>query len=187
MRHFIIAILIYLFSVPAFGQTLNDTLKGIGVKSITDSSHIKIIIRDGFQGEPSYYLNGKKIDLSKYFITANNIKKVSIVKSDKAKQLFGDTAKGGLVLITTKPNLKFLTLIELLKLNNLDYHELDPLSVEINDKQVLDTATLIDSKAKVFPIYKKKAGQKTAIIKKENIIGASIITNAQKRKKKYGR
>jgi len=112
---------------------------------------------------------------------------VSVVKSEKAKQLFGDRMKGGLVLITTKPSLKFLTLVELLKLNNLDYYELDPLEIEINDKQLLDTATLIDSKAKVFPVYRKDAGQKMVIIKKENIIGASIITITRTRKKKYGR
>src|SRR5574343_1022763 len=145
MRHSIIAILICIFSVPIFGQTLNDTLKRIGVKPIIDTSQKEIIIRDGFQGEPSYYLNGKKIDLSKYFITADNIKELSIVKSEKAKQLLGDTANGGLVLITTKPSLKFMTLIELLKFHKLDYYELDPLSIEINEKQLLDTATLIVS------------------------------------------
>lgn len=187
MRHYIIAILIYFISAPTFGQTLNDTLNKIGVKPITDTSQIKIIIRDGFQDEPSYYLNGKKIDLRKYFITADNIKEVSIIKSETAKSLFGDTAKGGLVLITTKPSLKFLTLVELLKLNDLDYNDLDPLSIEINNKQLLDTATLIDSKAKVFPVYKKDAGQNKVILKKENIIGASIVTNTQTTKKKYGR
>ena len=168
-------------------QVTIDTTKQKDLKGITDTSQIKIVIRDGFPGEPSYYLNGKKIDLSKYFITAENIQEVAVVKSEKAKQLFNDTAKGGLVLITTKPHLKFLTLIELLKLNSLDYYQLDPLRIEINGKQLLDTSTMIDSKAKVFPIYKKEAGQTKPNTKKENTIGASIMTISKPRNKKYGR
>ncbi len=187
MRHSICTIFLFLTSLTVSSQVTIDTIKQKDIKGISDTSQIKIIIRDGFPGEPSYYLNGKKIDLSKCFITTGNIKEIAVVKSEKAKQLFGDTARGGLVLITTKPNLKFLPLIELLKLNSLDYYQLDPLSIEINGKQLLDTAAIIDSKAKVFPIYKKEAGQNKPLIKRENIIGASIVTISKARNKKYGR
>jgi hypothetical protein len=180
MRHFTKIVLALLLPSFGLGQPVTDTSKRFEAKPITDTSQIKLVIRDGFQGECSYYLNGKKIDIKRYFISVNNIQEISVVKSANTNQIFNDSAKGGIVFIKTKANTKLVTLPVLLKLNNIEYYELDPNEIRINDHQLLDTATIIDSKAKVIPIYKKDAAQTPGV--KARIIGVSIYTDGMAKK-----
>ena len=69
-----------------------------------------------------------------------------------------------------------MSLIELLRLNNIDFYKLDPLEIQINDRQLLDTTVLIDSSAKVIPVYKKEMGQSKKRISSDDIVGALIFT-----------
>lgn len=176
MRHNCILIILLLVTTNVIGQTTTETL----YKKNEDST--RVICRDCSQGEIIYYFDGKKIDISKLIFTLDNIKSIEILPHSSAIKLTGDSAKASVIFIKSKRRLRLWTLNKLLFKNSIDTNQIDKLEIFINDKQIQETNILIDSKARVIPVYKKNAGQ-TGLEQHRIICGALIYTTPDRDKK----
>jgi hypothetical protein len=110
-----------------------------------------------------FFLNGKKRDLNRLYISRKNIKEITV---ELGRELTMDTSLFNVLNLKTNSSLKFLSLTDLLKKHGLIYDSLNPYEIEIDGKQILDTLILIDSDAMVFPVYRKiYDGQQKAHLK----------------------
>lgn len=91
-------------------KTLADTSgrKGKGTHN-TDTSKVKIAVRDTSGKEPLYVLDGKPLEAGKEGINRvnpNDIESITVLKDASATALYGSRGANGVILITTKKKVK---------------------------------------------------------------------------------
>jgi len=147
------------------GSAKKDEIKGIGYgqqKSLSDKEKINIDLSGDTENSPLYYVDGienKNID----WLSPNQIENISVLKGESATALYGDKAKNGVVIVTTKfaPKEKLNEALMIVdgKIYDGDVDDFDPETIESID-------VLKDASA--TKIYGPKAKNGAVIIKTKN-------------------
>ncbi|WP_136468453.1 M56 family metallopeptidase [Flagellimonas onchidii] len=127
---------------------------------------------------PIYFLDGKEIS-SFDIIEPNNIESVSVLKGENATSIYGNRAKNGVVLVTSKGKIGFGLLNEKKWKNATENSKISPWKVSYGKAPAVDprTTSIIDYHKKLDSTEYQKMG-------KPNFDNALIIINGKKSSKK---
>ena len=135
------------------------------------------------QGDLSYYLNGEKVDMRKTFLGVDKIINITILNIKDAKKKFGDSLKGGALLITTKHKIRLISLLKELKKRGIDSSQIVLMKLSIDNKDISDPDILLDSEIKINLLYVGDIHDPKYQPKKEDFIGVLIFTNRKSKEK----
>ena len=90
----------YMF--PVIFQLRGDKDKPVTVTASTETKNPGIFIRNAMGGTPLVFIDGEKYTGSLDDLNPNNFESITVVKNEEAIEKYGDEAKNGVLVITTK-------------------------------------------------------------------------------------
>lgn len=117
--------------------------------------------------EPLFVVNGLKTNQSSSSLPANNIKSITVIKGEKAVNLYGEKAKNGVLEISLKPNANLLNLQSFYteyKISKIDQllpivlnkHFVDEKEYLLLDKSAVLSVKILDDQPFVEPVLLPK-------------------------------
>jgi TonB family protein len=90
----------YMF--PVIFQVRGEKDKPVTVSASTEPKNPGILIRNAMGGTPLVFIDGEKYTGSLDDLNPNNFESITVIKNEEAIEKYGDEAKNGVLVITTK-------------------------------------------------------------------------------------
>lgn len=128
-------------------QTLNNTaanLKPILSNTAANVKSVRLICTTPVSTQPLVLVNGHETDMQSLVLGPDLIERMDVLKDKKSVEKYGDKARGGVIIITTKPGTEFYTVADFVNAEkNLNR---SVKQIELNGKLLPDMQKLLIDK-----------------------------------------